>query len=375
MATIKAEEMRSPMEENPFKGEPGGLNRLIDEVLADLIIKVPGLDQEEFLEWIHHPRIWDEDIEEFVEDFPRMVKLAMPERPPQNVPLKTMDRWLKRVEGVKAFNNTIANIRIKTMTAIKSRCDPSFYLTWEKYRMDAKVCMDYLVDTYGQAAQGFAEYSFQLADLLCYNMVAPESLLSYWTKMEKKCVAANITNENLLSILLIHGEMTKYKMCLLPNHLHEGIQYVIDHGLGYEEAKRWLVKRDTNWRMTSSGKEWVKSAPTGIKDAKIRGIETDNEKGGSEKKFKDRNMPQGKRKNKYITEEPFNKDLKCFDCGMVGHRVGSPRCRFHKGKAERDAPLPKKTRKVELVTEEERGEYESESENSGEEDDSSSESD
>ena len=365
---VKTEDLRSPMEENPFKGEPGGLSRLMDEVLADMIIKVPGLDQEEFLEWIHHPRIWDEDIEDFVENFPQMVKLPLPDRPPNGVSPKVMARWLKRVEGVKSFNNTISNIRTKTMTAIKSRCDPSFYLIWEKYRMDAKVCVDYLVATYGQAAQGFAEYSFQLADLLCCNMVAPDSLLSYWTKMEKKCLAANLTHENLLSILLIHGEMTKFKLCLLPVHLHEGIKYVIDHGLDYEEAKRWLVKRDTNWRMTQSGKEWVKFTPTGSKESKIRGIEMGTEKSST----RDKDVFPGKRKSKFSVEDP--KDSKCFDCGMLGHRVGSFRCKFFKGKkVEREGTPIKKARKIGLVTDEEQGEYRDEA--SSEEDDSSSESD
>ena len=372
MATVKSEDMRSPMEENPFKGEPGGLGRLMDEVLADLIIKIPGLDQEEFLQWIHHPRIWDEDIEDFVEDYPPMVKLPLPERPPPGISPKVMARWLKRVEGVKSFNNTISNIRTKTMTAIKSRCDPSFYLIWEKYRMDAKVSMDYLVDTYGQAAQGFAEYSFQLADLLCSNMIAPDSLLSYWTKMEKKCLAANLTNENLLSILLIHGEMTKFRLCLLPTHLHEGIKHVIDHGLGYEEAKRWLVKKDTNWRMTLSGKEWVRTT-AGVKVGKIRGIETEAGKEKTHERFKRKiiQTPPG-----FSPKHNPDKDMRCYVCGQMGHKAGHVSCRKLKDKP--DNPAMKKARRVEVMSEDEeeedRGQYESdyiEEEASSEENDES----
>ena len=238
----------TPMTTNPYKGEPGGLQNLYEEMMACLIIEIPGLDIAQWKGWMDHDRVYNEDDESWREDFPEMEALEIPGRPGPHATDVALDRFLKRNEKIRLFNLQIANIRAKTFIALRDRCDVSFYSTWEGLSMDAKACFDYLIDAYGFAARGIIETSHELSGLLQRKMKAPESLLNYWVGMEKSALSAGLTLPNLISLIMIDDKMNSLGIKLLPAHLDEARKHVIDQGLNYEEAKKWLIRKDTVWR-------------------------------------------------------------------------------------------------------------------------------
>jgi len=303
------------VEKYVYKGEPGGLTKLRELLVNYSKLEKGLLLRSEFNKYMFEPRDIGDDgkyIEPLRYNEEEWGKLEPLDENDSGYSVTKATTRSKTIEQNDKHITKIIHLKSFAMNLLIRLCHKDFIPAWTAQNMDPWSCWNYLQEHYGEANRGPAESNFQMIDLLGYKMNAPTSFANFHIEFTTKARKMDLSDEAILAMYLMKENSTTSGVCFVPPHLNIAKDWIVDQGLGFDDAIAHFVRKDNYWRTsTEEGKKYADA------DSVIKVDQVDDVKAEIKSIKRIRNETED---DEEIDDgDRMTRKRSCFNCNKIGH--------------------------------------------------------